>query len=133
LRVVLDTNVLVSALQYPGGPPESLYRLVVERRLELVSSEPLLSELRRVLIDKFDWDSNRVNSTLRQLARLGVIVDPTEEVADIAADPDDNRVLEAAATGTVDFVVSGDRHLLALGSWRGIPIVSPAVFLAEWK
>ena len=59
MRVVADTNVLVSALIFPGGSPEAVYRLVLERRIELVSSRPLLAELARVLTDKFGWNQQR--------------------------------------------------------------------------
>lgn len=56
-----------------------------------------------------------------------------QRVAAIEADPTDSRVLEAAEAGGADAVVSGDRHLLALESWRGIEIVSPSAFLAAMQ
>jgi uncharacterized protein len=130
VRVVVDTNVLVSAFVFPGGPPEAVYRRVLAGELTLIVSRPLLAELGRVLIDKFDWEPRHAEEVLAQLVRVGEFVEPQEMVADIADDPDDNRVLEAAAEGDADLVVSGDRHLLALGSWRDIPIVKPAEFPA---
>jgi putative PIN family toxin of toxin-antitoxin system len=131
VKVVADTNVLVSAFIFPGGAPEAFYRLVLERRIQLVSSRPLLAELGRVLCDKFDWEPQRAQRALEQIVRLADIVNPSESVADVEADPDDNRVLEAATEGSADMIVSGDRHLLELGSWRGIPIQAPAAFLAR--
>ena len=131
MRVVADTNVLVSALIFPGGSPEAVYRLVLERRMELVSSRPLLAELARVLTDKFGWKPDRAEEAVAQLVRLAEIVEPTEAVSEIEADPADNRVLEAAAEAGADAIVSGDRHLLALGSWHGISIETPASFLAD--
>ncbi len=131
MKVVADTNVLVSALIFPGGPPEVFYRLALERRIELVTSRPLLAELGRVLADKFGWEADRVEEVLGQLVRLGEIVDPDEKLAEIEADPADDRVLEAAYEGAVDAIVSGDRHLLGLGTWRGIVVHSPAAFIAH--
>jgi putative PIN family toxin of toxin-antitoxin system len=131
VRVVADTNVLVSALIFPGGPPEAFYRLALEGKIELVTSRPLLAELGRVLGDKFGWLPERAEEAIGQLLRLAEIADPQETIAEIEADPTDNRVLEAAAEARADAIVSGDRHLLALDSWRGITIRSPAAFLAH--
>jgi putative PIN family toxin of toxin-antitoxin system len=130
VRIVVDTNVLVSALIFPGGPPEAVYRLALERRIVLVTSRTLLAELGRVLTTKFGWDAGRSEEAVRQLVRVAEIADPQQPVAEIEADPADNRVLEAAAEGRAEAIVSGDRHLLALTSWRGIRIESPAGFLA---
>lgn len=126
MRVVLDTNVLVSAFVFPGGPPEAVYRRVLTGELTMIVSRPLLGELRRVLVDKFDWEPAYAEEVVAQLIRLGELVEPRETVDDIEDDPDDNRVLEAAGEGHADLIVSGDRHLLALGSWRDRRIVTPS-------
>lgn len=128
MRVVLDTNVLVSAFVFPGGPPEAVYRRVLTGELTIIVSRPLLAELGRVLVDRFGWEPAYAQEVVAQLARIGELVDPRETVEDIEADPADNRVLEAAAEGDADLIVSGDRHLLDLGSWRDIRIVTPAGF-----
>ena len=130
MRVVLDTNVLVSALIFPGGSPELVYRLVLDERIELISSRTLLAELGRVLEGKFGWEAARVEQAVAQLTRVATLVEPVAVIADITADPADNRVLEAAAAGDAAAIVSGDRHLLGLGKWREIPIQTPADFLA---
>jgi uncharacterized protein len=129
LRVVLDTNVLVSALIFPGGTPELAYRLVLEERIQLVTSRTLLAELGSVLEAKFGWDPARVEQAVGQLARVGFVVEPTTTVTEIVADDADNRVLEAAVAGNAATIVSGDRHLLTLGEWREIQIQTPADFL----
>jgi len=131
VKVVADTNILVSALIFPGGPPEGFYRLALEGRITLVASPPLLAELGRVLTEKFGWQGERTEEALEQLIRLAEIVHPDQVITDIEADPADNQVLEAAATGNVTAIVSGDQHLFALGVWRGVPIQTPAVFVAE--
>ncbi len=132
MRVVLDTNVVVSALIFPGGPPEAVYRLALEGRLELVTSEPLLVELGRVLSSKFGWERQRAEEAVSQLARVADIVESHEAVREIADDPADDRVLEAAAAGAAQAIVSGDRHLLRLGTWRSIEIERPAEFLERF-
>lgn len=132
MRVVLDTNVVVSALIFPGGAPETVYRLALEGRVELVTSKPLLVELGRVLVAKFGWGRDRAEEAVAQLGRLGDVVTPGESVQVIAGDPADDRVLEAAAAGAASVIVSGDRHLLRLGGWRSIAIERPARFLERF-
>jgi putative PIN family toxin of toxin-antitoxin system len=129
--VVADTNVLVSALIFPGGAPEAVYRLALEERIELVTSRPLLAELGRVLTEKFGWEPERAEEAVALLIRVAEVVAPQEIVEEIEADPADNRVLEAAAEGGADAIVSGDGHLLRLESWLVISVKSPAAFLQD--
>jgi putative PIN family toxin of toxin-antitoxin system len=129
VRIVLDTNVLVSAFLFPGGSPERVYRLVLSGDVTLVTSRPLLAELGQVLTQKFAWEADYAQEVVTQLARIGEVVEPLEVVDAVREDPPDNRVLEAAAAGTAEVIVSGDRHLRRLGSWQGIQILDPARFL----
>jgi putative PIN family toxin of toxin-antitoxin system len=131
VKVVADTNVLVSALIFPGGSAEAFYRLALEGRIELVTSRPLLAELGRVLMVKFGWEAERAEEAVGQVVRLAEIVAPREALSEVEADPAENRVLEAAAEGGADAIVPGDRHLLALGSWRGIEIQPPRAFVTR--
>ena len=103
---------------------------VSDGRIALVTSPALLTELRRVLgYPKLA----KVIPGAAQLADLvaasGVVVDPSDVLA-VVGDESDNRVLEAAVEGAADYIVSGDVHLLDLGSFRGIPILRPADFVA---
>lgn len=131
VKAVLDTNVLISAYVFPGGKPEAVYRLALEGRLEIGTSRPLLAEFGRVLEQKFGWDPDRVEAAVAQIARTAIVVEPDEVVQVVAADPDDDRVLEAARAHGAGVIVSGDRHLLDLATWAEIDIVSPAEFIAR--
>jgi uncharacterized protein len=131
VKVVLDTNVLISALVFPGGVPEQVYRLGIEGGITLVTSPPLLAELGRVLTDKFGWQDDYVGAAVAQMVRIGEVVEPVERVSVIADDPDDDRVLEAAQAAGAAVIVSGDRHLLNLGRWDEVAILGPAEFLAD--
>jgi putative PIN family toxin of toxin-antitoxin system len=129
VRVVLDTNILISAFVFPGGPPEDVFRSVLEGRIELVTSPPLLAEFGRVLSSKFGWESSMAEQAVALVANVGSVVRPKVKVEDVAEDPDDARVLEAALEGQAEVIVSGDRHLLRLRIWRGVKIVKAASFL----
>jgi putative PIN family toxin of toxin-antitoxin system len=128
-RAVLDTNVIVSGLGW-GGAPAAILDAASDGRLVLVTSAPLLAELRRVLAYP---KLARVIDGGAQLADLiaasSVVVVPSRVLA-VISDESDNRVLEAAIEGAADYIVSGDADLLDLGSFEGIQIVRPAEFTA---
>ena len=128
-RVVLDTNVLVSGLGW-SGPPAAIVDAVTSGELTLLSSPALLTELRRVLgypkLAKVFAHPNAI-ANLVETASVQVLTSTQLQLVD---DDSDNRVLEAALDGGADYIVSGDDDLLKLGSFRDIPIVTPAAFLA---
>jgi putative PIN family toxin of toxin-antitoxin system len=132
MKAILDTNVLISAYVFPGGKPEAVYRLALEGRLQIGTSPALLAEFGRVLGQKFGWIPDRVEAAVAQMARIAAVVEPTEVVQVVRADPADDRVLEAARAFDADVIVSGDRHLLDLGTWSEIKVLSPAEFIARW-
>ncbi len=129
MRIVLDTSILISAFVFPGGTPEKVCRTALEGRIGLVTSPALLAEFGRVLAEEFGWDPRLVQEAVAQVVRVGEVVRPTERVEVVDEDPADDRVLEAAAAGGAESIVSGDRHLLRLRVWRGVPIEKAAAFL----
>jgi uncharacterized protein len=129
-RVVADSNVLVSALQF-GGKPKQLLDLAVDGQIGLATSEAILEETLRVLTDKFHRTTDELSEADRQLRVVCRIVYPTESIKAVDADPSDDRVLECAIAADAEVILSGDKHLLALERFRGIPIQRVANFLAS--
>jgi putative PIN family toxin of toxin-antitoxin system len=129
MRVVLDTNVVISALMFGGNPREILQR-AIRGDLRLCISEEMLSELGAVLQrPKFGFPVTMVNQILSELAAIAELVVPSEEVSQINSDPADNRVLECAVEAGAEYVMSGDKHLLELGQYSRIKILTPSQFL----
>ena len=128
-RVVADTNILVSALQF-GGKPKQLLDLAADGQIDLVTSEAILAEAVRVLQDKFNRAPDWLAEAEQQLRVIGRLVEPTEGLHVTEADPTDDRILECAVAAAADVLVSGDTHLLSLSSFRGIPIQRVAEFLS---
>jgi len=126
VKVVFDTNVLISAYNFPGGASEDAFRLCLTGQIELVTSAPLLAEFTRVLRDKFGWSDDETRRAIAQVARIASVVEPVEHLTVITDDPDDDRILEAAAEASASLICSGDKHLLRLIEWRGIRTVSPS-------
>ena len=127
VRIVLDTNVLVSALISRNGPPGRMLAEVKRAGLKLITSAAQLRELRNVL----DREQLRryirrdeAEDLIRNLEAVGEVVTDLPDV-NVSTDPDDNLILAAAVAGRADMIVSGDRkHMLALGAVEGIPIVT---------
>lgn len=131
-RVVADTNVLVSAIQF-GGKPKQFLDLAADGHIDLATSEAILEETLRVLRDKFLYTPDKLTETHKQLRVIARTVTPTENIHAVDADPSDNRILECAVAADTECIVSGDRHLLALGSFRGIPIQRVGEFLGAFQ
>ena len=136
MRVVLDTNVVVSAFLSPNGVPAKLFDLWRLQAFEVVVSEVILTEYSRALL--YDHVAARHRLSGEELAEVvdgfrqsGILVAPRDTLNVIDEDPADNRVLECAVAGGAEFIVSGDRrHLLRLQDFQGIQILSPAAFLS---
>lgn len=130
LGVILDTNVLVSALGFGGPPLDTLLR-TFDDEVRLVASEETLNELERVMtydhLPFTDADRAQYVAILRQEAD---IIRPDESIT-VVRDSDDDKFLEVALAGDADYVVSGDRDLLDLGSYRGTDIVAPHEFVDD--
>ena len=129
LRVVFDTNVYFSAFTHPLGPPFRIWRKAVNRNFVLLVSPAILREIAHVLRDVLQWQETEIVAQLKLVAKVAEIISPTVRLRVIAEDPTDARVLECALAGRADLIVSGDRHLRKLKSFRNIGIVQPSDFL----
>ncbi len=134
MRLVLDTNTIVSAIGW-DGPPRQVLIALREGRHRLVITPALLEELTRVLrYPRLQPIAAHplLAVVLEWLYRPEHLVIPTERVTEIHADPADNLVLEAAVAGRADAIVSGDRHLLRLQAFRGIPVLTARAFVGRF-
>ena len=129
MRIVLDTNLLVSGI-ISTGLPRQLVDAAKAGAFELCTSEMLLDELLNVISrDKFAARLAQAGLTplaiVDDLRALAVVVSPSMVARVVLADPDDDHVLAAALTGAADLIATGDkRDLIPLGSYQGIPIVT---------
>jgi uncharacterized protein len=129
VRVVFDTNIFVSALILPGGrASEAVYRIIAGTDC-LILSKPTLDELLGVLARKFSRDREELARVALWLTEIAEWVRPASRLS-IAADDEDNRILECALTGRAEVIVTGDRALLELGEFKGISIVSLRQYLS---
>ena len=131
MKVVLDTNVLLAAFG-TRGLCEALLTACLKSH-EVILSKPILDELCRHLRAKFKVPAQTVNEIVGFLRSEARIVAPADVPADACRDADDLPVLGTALAGQADCLVSGDKDLLTLHSFRGIPILAPRAFYERLK
>jgi hypothetical protein len=125
-RIVLDSNVIISGFLF-GGHPARLLDHAIGGSMACFMSLSMLDEIREVLQrPKFGLTPDQALTLVEQLHDLCEMVRPRKRVQVIAADPDDNAILECALAANAEIIVTGDAHLLDLGQWQGIRILSPA-------
>jgi putative PIN family toxin of toxin-antitoxin system len=138
IRAVLDTNIIVSALITKKlSPPEIIFRAFIAQRFILVTSGLILNEVEEVLnrgylAEVHGWKPAQVRSRVETMAQLSLVVPDAPLLEPASLDPDDDMFLAAALLGRVQYVVSGDKkHLLNMGSYQGIPIITARQFVTE--
>ena len=131
-RVVLDTNVLVSAALWPHGAPGRALETTTGGGVALISAETATEFAEVLLRAKFARyaSAERREAFVRAFIERAELVDVTEQVT-ACRDPKDDKFLEVAVSGRADVLVTGDKDLLVLHPFRGVPILTPADFLAE--
>lgn len=133
MRVVLDTNVLISGTFWTGASFKIL-QLIDQGKLTLILSKEILQEYDRIvhsdeILQKPAFKQERI-AAVYKLAQLAIMVEPKERFKIIKEDPDDDKFLEAAITGKAEFIISQDgKHLLPIKEFRDIKIIAPDEFL----
>ena len=130
MRVVFDTNILVSGLVFPGGRGEAALQRIIEERDDVVLSKPILDELLGILARKFSRDAEELARVAVFISTAATFVSPRRRLR-IVKDEPDNRVLECALTGRAQAIVTGDRALLALHDFRGMRLLSLRDYLDD--
>lgn len=130
MRVVIDTNIIVSA--YLGGSLEIILRSFKADQFTLIVSKAIVDEYLSVLSrPKLYIEQSEQDDFAALLLLKAEFVSPQETVTVVEADPSDNKFLEAALQGKAIYVVSGDSHLLGLKTFRDIPIITAREFVGK--
>ncbi len=134
MRIVLDTNVVVSRFLSPKGPPAEIFVKWQQETFEVVVSESILAEYAQVLEyeklrARHGLSHEEIANLISDMRRFAVLINPQETPRVVRDDPEDDKFLSCAMAGGADYVISGDDHLLKLQAYRGIQILSPRAFL----
>lgn len=132
IRVVLDTNVIVSAYLNQDGLPFLILKLVLTGRVRLYASAPILAEYEELLFRKsYPLDTRRARMLLKKLRTLSVIVNP-QPGPPLIADPDDSIFLECAEAAKADYLVTGNTGHFPKERWKYTQTVTPRQFIDRW-
>lgn len=132
MRVVLDTNVIISGLNFRGNEQQVL-ALAREGKFELVLSPFILREATFVLPREFAWGTQRIADALTRLQNAATMVEPPPLAEEVTTSREDDRVLACAVMVSADYLVTGDRDLLRIEGYQGTRIVTARQFLAEFE
>jgi len=124
LRIVFDSNVYISALLFKGIPGKIL-EMAQKDKITLIVSDEIIAETERILEDKFKWPRHNIDKFKTRLSDISENIRADIKVDIIKERESDNRILECAVYGDANLIVSGDKHLLKLKSYKNIPIVRP--------
>lgn len=131
-KVVLDTNVVVSAALNSKGLPALLVSMAISRKIDLCYSAAILQEYREVLQrEKFHLPSDRVDALVDDLVKAGTQVNPLQTLTILTRDPQDNRILECAQQARADYLVTGNKKHFPFARFANTCIVNPNEFMAQ--
>jgi putative PIN family toxin of toxin-antitoxin system len=139
LRIVIDTNVLVSSVISKKGAPAQLMDAWSDHVFDIVVSDAIIREVERVLLEPhlkqvFNITEKRITRLVEMLSEDGILVPGTADMhGSIPSDPTDEMFLAAAIDGNAEILVSGDKHLLDLGFYSGVVIITPRQLLDRLK
>jgi len=130
LRVVLDTNILISAFLSQKSSPYQCLQMVQNKSVKSITCIEILQEFQQKLAGKFKLSPYRVQQELQKIVDCSEIVAISNSLNVVIADPKDNMVIECAVVGGASHIITGDkRHLLPLINYLGIAIISASDFL----
>ena len=134
IKVVLDTNVVVSAYLVPTGKPAEILSLARKGKLHIFLSLEIVDEIKQTLLSPklrkiHKNTTEQISLFIGAFSKAATVTQGTKLVDFIKDDPDDNKILACALEGRVDYIVSGDHHLTDLKSFQSISIVNPHMFL----
>jgi putative PIN family toxin of toxin-antitoxin system len=132
IKVVVDTNILVSASFWKGNP-YIIIQMAVKKEIEIFTSAAILKELAKALKRDFKIPEPELNERMSLFLGILTIIEPKIMIQAVKEDPEDNKILEAAIQANAGFVVSGDKHLLKLKEFKGIQIFTAKKFLEKMK
>lgn len=135
MRVVLDTNIYISNLISEKGNPARIIRWWLEGEFDVLVSQPIIDEVLRVTgYETIQKKYTKVRENRLEYAALiseqALWIEADEKLDIIASDESDNRYVECAVAGGAEYIFTGDDHLLELGEYEGILVVTPAAFVA---
>lgn len=128
VRVVLDSNVYISAVLF-GRNPEKILELARNGVIEACTSRPIIEEMLGVFKRKYKWSKGQLKELAQEIGEITTLIETQDHIQKIKKDPTDDKFLECAQAAQADAVISGDCHLLELRQFGKTKIITPRDFL----
>jgi len=125
MKIVVDTNFLISATQWDYSVSHKLLENLILNNAEIFTTKEILEEFAEVLKRDFLYNGEDTQNILEKVFQFVILVTPNEKVEIVKEDPDDNKIIECALESKAEYILSYDQHLLNLKEFQGIKIIKP--------
>ena len=125
MKVTVDTNFLISATQWDYSVAHKLLKKFILLDTEIFTTREILDETVEVLERDFKYNKSEAKGIIEKILLFAKLVEPKQKIDIIKDDPEDNKIIECALEASAEFIVTYDKHLLKLGSYKNIQIVKP--------
>ena len=125
IKVVLDTNILLSSTLWNNSEAQKLLFKLIRKNVQIYSSVEILSEYQEVLKKDFDYSDKEISYIVEKIFTFTTLIKPKKRVDVVKDDPDDNKIIECAIESSSKNIITYDKHLLNIGEYEGIKIIKP--------
>jgi putative PIN family toxin of toxin-antitoxin system len=125
MRIVFDTNILISATLWNGSVAQKFLYKCIRKDIKIYSSLEIIEEYKGILARDFDYSENEISKVMEKIMQVLYLVSPSKKVEAVKEDPEDNKIIECAVESYSQYIISYDKHLLNLKDYQGIKIIRP--------
>jgi len=129
MKIVFDTNVLISATQWDGSVAQKLLFILIKQNLKIYSSTQIILEYQKVLKRDFEYTEGEIAHMMEKVLHFITLVEPTKKINLVKEDPEDNHIIECAIESQAQYIIAYDNDLLRIKEYNGIKIITPETAL----
>ncbi len=125
MKIVFDTNVLISATLWDNSVAQKFLFKCIKENVQIFSSQEIIEEYKEILARDFEYNEQEIGGILERILRFLTLVKPSQKVDAVKEDADDNKIIECAIEANAEYILSYDNHFLRLKEFQGIKMVRP--------
>ena len=129
MKIVFDTNVLISVTQWDGSVAQKLLFILIKQNLKIYSSTQIILEYQKVLKRDFEYTEGEIAHMMEKVLHFITLVEPTKKINLVKEDPEDNHIIECAIESQAQYIIAYDNDLLRIKEYNGIKIITPETAL----
>jgi uncharacterized protein len=128
MKLVFDTNILISATLWNGSVSQKLLFKLLRQQIPIYTSESILLEYENVLLRDFGYSKEEIHNIIKKILEFTILVSPKEHVKVVKDDPADDKIIDCALAAMADYIITYDKHLLKISTYKHIRIFRPEEF-----